>query len=47
MKQISKITDFTSSSQDHNLQNYLKYVYNLKYEELPNYAAIFNMFTCN
>ena len=47
MKQISNISDFTSSSQDHNLQNFFKYVYNLKYEELPNYAAIFNMFTCN
>lgn len=46
MKQISNI-DFTSTNHDHNLQNYLKYVYNLKYEEIPNYAAIFNMFNYN
>ena len=44
MKQISNISDFTSTIQSHNLQNYLKYVYNLKYEELPNYAAILKLF---
>lgn len=44
MKQLSKIIEFTSTSQDHNLKNYLKYVYNLKYEEAPNYSAILEMF---
>ncbi|MDC1151814.1 protein kinase [Pelagibacteraceae bacterium] len=46
MKQISAI-DFTSTSDDHNLQNYLKYVYHLKYEEQPNYEAILDLFTYN
>ena len=46
MKQISAI-DFTSTSHDHNLQNYLKYVYHLKYEEQPNYEAILDLFTYN
>jgi len=44
MKQLSKISEFTSTSQDHNLKNYLKYVYNLKYEEAPNYSAILEIF---
>ena len=43
MKQISNI-DFTYTNHDHNLQNYLKYVYNLKYDETPNYSSILNLF---
>ena len=43
MKKISNIM-LTSNNIDTSLQNYLKYVYNLKYEELPNYAAILKLF---
>ena len=43
MKKLSNIL-LASDTLDTSLQNYLKYVYTLKYEELPNYAAILKMF---
>lgn len=41
-KQLSNIIEVTNNN--YNLQNYLKYVYSLKYEELPNYTAILDIF---
>ena len=43
MKKLSNVR-LTSDTLDTSLQNYLKYTYNLKYEELPNYEAILKMF---
>jgi len=43
MKELPNLS-FTSNNQDAILQNYLKYVYTLKYEELPNYNALTHMF---
>jgi len=41
-KQLSNIIEVTNNN--YTLQNYLKYVYSLKYEELPNYTAILEIF---
>ena len=43
LKKLSNIM-LISNNHDASLQNYLKYVYNLTYEELPNYAAILKLF---